>query len=165
MVYHTQIIADNSQKSLPLYIAPTLLDPLESIFLNNQDIFLLNNLVTMKYAYRITALALVASEVAAFPSAVFNREVSEEQERAINRIAADIEASGKTKRAGLPGAPGFNAEQQYVSTSGDYAFVAPTSSDLRGPCPGLNAMANHGYIPHNGVASIPEFIQGTYDGE
>jgi hypothetical protein len=32
-----------------------------------------------------------------------------------------------------------------------------------GPCPGLNAMANHNYIPHNGVATITQFIQGTYE--
>ena len=25
-------------------------------------------------------------------------------------------------------------------------------------------MANHGYIPRNGVATIPQFIQGLYDG-
>lgn len=30
---------------------------------------------------------------------------------------------------------------------------------------GLNAMANHNYIPHNGVATISQFVQGTYDGE
>jgi hypothetical protein len=25
-------------------------------------------------------------------------------------------------------------------------------------------MANHGYLPQNGVATIQEFIDGTYDG-
>jgi len=29
-------------------------------------------------------------------------------------------------------------------------FVPPTSSDSRSPCPVLNAMANHGILPHNG---------------
>lgn len=118
----------------------------------------------MKYSFHIVASALVAS-VAAFPSAVFNREVSEEQARSIDGIAAKIEAQAKTRRAGTPLAPGFNAAEQYVSNTGEYAFVAPSSTDLRGPCPGLNAMANHGYIPHNGVATITEFVQGTYDGK
>ena len=31
-------------------------------------------------------------------------------------------------------------------------------------CPGLNALANHGYIPHNGVATIQQFIDGTFKG-
>lgn len=44
-------------------------------------------------------------------------------------------------------APAFNATEQYVSNKGQYAFVAPDLTvDARGPCPGLNAMANHGYI-------------------
>lgn len=40
--------------------------------------------------------------------------------------------------------------------SGDHAFVPPNieAGDQRGPCPGLNALANHGYISHNGVTSV-----------
>jgi hypothetical protein len=29
--------------------------------------------------------------------------------------------------------------------------------------PGLNAMANHGYLPHNGVGTIEDFIMGTQE--
>jgi hypothetical protein len=57
----------------------------------------------------------------------------------------------------------FNAQLQYVSNQGIHQFVPPGPGDARGPCPGLNAMANHGYIPHNGVATLTQFIQGTYD--
>jgi len=39
--------------------------------------------------------------------------------------------------------------------------VAPGAGDARGECPGLNAMANHGYLPHNGVATIQQFVTGT----
>jgi len=52
----------------------------------------------------------------------------------------------------------FNATAQYISTTGTHAFVAPGPNDLRGPCPGLNVVANHGYIPHNGVANVNQFI-------
>ncbi|KAL1304902.1 hypothetical protein AAFC00_003820 [Neodothiora populina] len=55
----------------------------------------------------------------------------------------------------------FDAAAQYISTSGDHAFVAPGPNDQRGPCPGLNAAANHGYLPHDGVATISEFVAGT----
>lgn len=58
--------------------------------------------------------------------------------------------------------PPFNAAQQHVSTTGQYAFVAPRAGDARGECPGLNAMANHGYLPHNGVATVQQFVTGTY---
>ena len=66
---------------------------------------------------------------------------------------------------GVPGAPrhyqewsqekdkrqlGFNAQAQAIDVSGSHAFLPPGAGDLRGPCPGLNALANHGYLPHNG---------------
>ncbi|KAJ7030718.1 Peroxidase, family 2-domain-containing protein [Mycena alexandri] len=31
-----------------------------------------------------------------------------------------------------------------------YQWIAPTATDLRGPCPGLNTLANHGYLPRDG---------------
>ena len=71
-------------------------------------------------------------------------------------------AKGQVAKRQAPGVtPPFDAGQQYVSNTGDHAFVAPSGSDQRGPCPGLNAMANHGYMPHNGVGSLQDFIDGT----
>jgi len=37
-----------------------------------------------------------------------------------------------------------------------HAYVPPKSTDERGPCPGLNAAANHGFLPHNGIPNIPQ---------
>lgn len=44
------------------------------------------------------------------------------------------------------------------AVTGDHAFQAPDfeKGDQRGPCPGLNALANHGYIPHNGIVSVSD---------
>ncbi|CAH0395148.1 unnamed protein product [Bemisia tabaci] len=57
----------------------------------------------------------------------------------------------------------FNADAQLISTSGEHEFVPPNfeAGDQRGPCPGLNALANHNYLPHNGVATIGQFIIAT----
>ena len=44
------------------------------------------------------------------------------------------------------------ATQQTDSTSPKGTFVPPTASDVRGPCPMLNTLANHGYLPHDGRA-------------
>lgn len=55
----------------------------------------------------------------------------------------------------------FDPASQLVSTTGDYAWVAPGAGDQRGPCPGLNALANHGYLPHSGVADIPTIISAV----
>lgn len=59
----------------------------------------------------------------------------------------------------------FDPTSQQVSTTGQYAWVAPGAGDQRGPCPGLNALANHGYLPHNGVADIPTIISAVNTGK
>lgn len=47
--------------------------------------------------------------------------------------------------------------------TGAHTFAPPNfdAGDQRGPCPGLNALANHNYLPHNGVADIPTIIQAV----
>jgi len=41
----------------------------------------------------------------------------------------------------------------------DHPFVPPTDTDSRTPCPGLNALANHGFIPHDGKAITPDNLK------
>ncbi|KAI5358292.1 putative chloroperoxidase [Septoria linicola] len=60
--------------------------------------------------------------------------------------------------------PPFDANLQRVETTGKYKFVPPGKDDQRGPCPALNALANHNYLPHNGIATIPQFIEATGKG-
>jgi hypothetical protein len=47
-----------------------------------------------------------------------------------------------------------------ASVTGEHAFQPPNFSngDQRGPCPGLNVLANHGYIPRNGVVTVRSSI-------
>nr|GAT45165.1 predicted protein [Mycena chlorophos] len=35
-------------------------------------------------------------------------------------------------------------------SANDHTWIAPGPDDQRSPCPGLNTLANHGYLPHNG---------------
>ncbi|RKL51083.1 hypothetical protein BFJ72_g536 [Fusarium proliferatum] len=53
----------------------------------------------------------------------------------------------------------FNAEKQRISVSGEHEFLPPNLK--AGPCPGLNALANHGYLPSNGVADMQTIIKAT----
>ncbi|KAF7447481.1 Peroxidase-2 domain-containing protein [Pyrenophora tritici-repentis] len=59
--------------------------------------------------------------------------------------------------------PIFNARAQYVNVSrgSGHEYVAPGPNDLRGPCPGLNALANHNFLPHNGVATVTQYVEVT----
>lgn len=50
----------------------------------------------------------------------------------------------------------FDSTAQHIDVSGAHAFIGPGSSDLRGPCPALNALANHGYIARNGYTTLEE---------
>lgn len=48
-------------------------------------------------------------------------------------------------------APGDNAHR----------FIAPGPNDIRGPCPGTNAMANHGFIDRSGRTTFNELVDGS----
>ena len=65
----------------------------------------------------------------------------------------------QTGPAGLPFTT-FN-ENQRVSVTGVHKWVAPGPNDIRGPCPGLNALANHGYFPHSGVVPLAQAATAT----
>lgn len=44
-------------------------------------------------------------------------------------------------------------------------WVAPGPGDVRSPCPGLNALANHGFLNHNGKGiTIPDMLTGLAAG-
>ncbi|KAL4931458.1 peroxidase family protein [Aspergillus undulatus] len=55
-----------------------------------------------------------------------------------------------------------NGLDKPIDVTGEHAFQPPDfdNGDQRGPCPGLNALANHGYIPRSGVASLSEIVKG-----
>ncbi|KAE8251370.1 hypothetical protein A4X13_0g4023 [Tilletia indica] len=46
----------------------------------------------------------------------------------------------------------------------NHPYKAPTKSDKRGPCPGLNTLANHGYLPRSGIVHAHDIVEGTAAG-
>ncbi|KAJ5350648.1 hypothetical protein N7541_008375 [Penicillium brevicompactum] len=54
----------------------------------------------------------------------------------------------------------FDSMKSPVDVTGEHAFQPPNfeNGDQRGPCPGLNALANHAYIPRDGVVSFGNVI-------
>ncbi|TVY16126.1 Aromatic peroxygenase [Lachnellula arida] len=65
----------------------------------------------------------------------------------------------------------FDAASQLIDVHGDHEFIMPnfTAGDVRGPCPGLNTLSNHNYLPRNGIATdsslmnpkIQQYIDAT----
>ena len=58
------------------------------------------------------------------------------------------------------GLPGKGIGGYQVPAPGDtaHAFVAPGPNDIRGPCPGLNAAANHNFLAHDGITTFNELV-------
>jgi len=58
------------------------------------------------------------------------------------------------------GLPGKGIGGYQVPAPGDTAhqFVAPGPNDIRGPCPGLNAAANHNFLAHDGITTFSELV-------
>ncbi|KAL9003549.1 MAG: hypothetical protein Q9188_003590 [Gyalolechia gomerana] len=58
------------------------------------------------------------------------------------------------------GLPGIGVGGIKVPADGDTAhtFEAPGSNDIRGPCPGLNAAANHHFLSHDGITTFNELM-------
>lgn len=52
----------------------------------------------------------------------------------------------------------FSPTDQFVDVrpGTTHQFVAPGTNDKRGPCPGLNAAANHGFLPRSGITTITQ---------
>merc|ERR1712070_68433 len=50
-----------------------------------------------------------------------------------------------------------------VPAKGDtaHAYVKPSASDVRGPCPGLNTLANHNFISHDGQTTFTEMVDAA----
>ena len=58
---------------------------------------------------------------------------------------------------------GFDPVAQHIDVSNAHAFIAPGASDLRGPCPAMNALANHGYIARNGYTNFLEALNAIVE--
>ena len=58
------------------------------------------------------------------------------------------------------GLPGTGVGGIKVPADGDtaHAFEAPGPNDIRGPCPGLNAAANHHFLSHDGITTFTELL-------
>ncbi|KAJ7615795.1 Chloroperoxidase, partial [Mycena rosella] len=57
----------------------------------------------------------------------------------------------------------FDSAAQYINVTGPHAFSPPGPNDMRGPCPGLNSLANHNFIPHTGIVSLTAAIDASFN--
>lgn len=124
----------------------------------------------MKFSSRVVSASAVIVPLAnAFPAKIYDAIANDPQ---IAARTIEIAKSLQGRQAGADAAtalfepaPYFKADEQYIDVSpgSGHEYVAPGPDDLRGPCPGLNAMANHNFLPHNGYATISQYINATME--
>ncbi|WPG98725.1 Cloroperoxidase [Acrodontium crateriforme] len=101
--------------------------------------------------------ALLLQGAAAWPQMADMAARNNELEARIAPLAPFPEWPGKPNHALYNK---FDAASQLVSVSGEHEWRAPGPGDIRGPCAGLNAAANHGYLPRNGIATAETINTG-----
>jgi hypothetical protein len=81
----------------------------------------------------------------AFPSAILEAAAKDPTLLARAEQLAKRQAGAGAATSLFEPVPIFDAKAQYINvTKGSgHEYVAPGPNDLRGPCPGLNALANH----------------------
>ena len=103
---------------------------------------------------------LALTSVEAFPSFASGRTYSQAKLQELTRRAFKPEGllSGLADLAQAPSAAVPSSNNFVPVPDADHPFVAPTATDIRGPCPGLNAAANYGYLPHNGIVTFDQLV-------
>lgn len=106
------------------------------------------------YISLLTSFALLATHATAWPIMVL-KEMNERGINADEAMKAILPDYAKRQNVGLPavlpfpdnfGIPRkyiFDADDQYLDLTGENEWRAPGPDDRRGPCAGLNALANH----------------------
>lgn len=124
--------------------------------------------------HTIPSIILLASSAAAYPwvagqpgvdSSLFKSARPVEKRQASCPFNADHKGAAPYT-ATYPyvgaknGIPGTGKGGIKVPADGDtaHAFTAPGSNDIRGPCPGLNAAANHNFLSHDGITTFNELV-------
>lgn len=110
----------------------------------------------MKQCFILSSISAIAS---AFPAYMNGQHAPNIVETLTRRQLNSQDALGLSRgqsNCGFSGPCLTFSESQLVSTSGANAWAAPGLDEIRGPCPGLNAAANHGYLPRSGIVSLEE---------
>jgi len=118
----------------------------------------------MKFSSSSAILVAAVRLTAAFPAGSLEAFQNDPEmvARARSLVSGKREAGAGADAATLifEAIPTFDAASQYIDVSegSGHEWQAPGPGDLRGPCPGLNALANHGFLPRNGYPTVLQYI-------
>lgn len=98
----------------------------------------------------LAILASLVSTTFAFPNIINDPALLKSASGLLRRQQDALGISQAQTNCGPTPCLTFDGEDQLVTITGDHAYASPGAGDIRGPCPGLNAAANHGFLPRNG---------------
>ncbi|KAF1988889.1 Cloroperoxidase [Aulographum hederae CBS 113979] len=98
----------------------------------------------------------LAASVIAFP------HLSEEYAEFVKRQIPTLPLSQNEHNSGPIDSLVFDATEQFVDVrpGTTHEYRDPGPNDKRGPCPGLNAAANHGFLPRSGITTLEQTVTG-----
>jgi len=121
----------------------------------------------MKFPSTPAFLAAIMPLAGAFPVELMSTFANDPKmmARASSLLAGKRQQGADAATAIFETIPTFNKEAQYIDVSegSGHEWQAPGPNDLRGVCPGLNAFANHGFLPRNGYATVQQYIDITME--
>ncbi|MCJ1471352.1 hypothetical protein MMC07_010000 [Pseudocyphellaria aurata] len=120
--------------------------------------------------FHVSLLFLAAQSTLAFP--FIEKNVEERAPRTSNEKRQSSCPFNPTHRGAAPytsqypytgaknGVPGSEVGGISVPAPGDTAhqYEPPGPNDIRGACPGLNALANHHFLSHDGITTFTELV-------
>ncbi|KAF1973925.1 Cloroperoxidase, partial [Bimuria novae-zelandiae CBS 107.79] len=110
----------------------------------------------------LTILPLVACFPGIHPNLTPHPEDTKRQTQTPISVRQPAFLSGRKNTGVFNDAPTFNAAVQCIDVKpgSGHEFRAPGANDERGPCPALNAAANHGFLPRSGIVSASQVVVG-----
>lgn len=122
----------------------------------------------MKSAFIILALAGFSTAFPGMLGVESKRDMVEKLQDARNNEALDkrqglIPNLGSLLNdvKGLLGSAASSIDPDNYRPEPGYEFKAPGPDDSRGPCPGLNLLANYGYLPRDGYVNFGQVVEAT----
>lgn len=99
-------------------------------------------------------LGALAPLTAAFPARLIEElQISPELAARTEEAMGKRQASADAATGLFEAIPTFDGSRQLIDVGpgSGHEWQAPGPNDLRGVCPGLNAFANHGFLPRSGM--------------
>ncbi|KAK0544810.1 hypothetical protein OC845_005406 [Tilletia horrida] len=116
----------------------------------------------MRLPVATALLATLLTTANAFPQLAEgweHRSLAGLSEETINEIVARQAIVGA-----LPPPAGQSDTSSKLVFDSAHPYKAPGPNDIRGPCPGLNTLANHGYLNRTGIVTPQAIVQAVQKG-